>query len=61
MSTIKEEVISLLNKLPETATLDDIMEHLYIKQKILKGQNQLESGQFYTHEEAREIMTEWLK
>ena len=61
MSTIKEEVISLVKKMPENTTLEDIMERIYVKQKILKGQKQLESGQFYTHEEAKEIMNEWLK
>jgi len=61
MSTIKEEVISLVKKMPENTTLEDIMERIYVKQKILKGQKQLASGQFYTHEEAKEIMNEWLK
>jgi hypothetical protein len=58
---IKESVISLVKDMPEDATLEDIMEFLYVKQKILKGQKQLESGQFYTNEEAKEIMKEWLK
>lgn len=61
MLTTKEAVISLVKKLPESSTLEDIMEHLYVKQKILKGQKQLETGQFYTHEEAKKIMEEWLK
>ena len=61
MPTIKESVISLLKDMPENSTLEDIMESLYVKQKILKGQKQLESRQFYTHEEAKEIMKEWLK
>ena len=61
MLTTKEAVISLVKKLPENSTLEDIMEHLYVKQKILKGQKQLEKGQFYTHEEAKQIMEEWLK
>ncbi|HLG30157.1 MAG TPA: hypothetical protein VI387_08110 [Candidatus Brocadiales bacterium] len=61
MPTIKDAVISLVKKLPENSTLEDIMEHLYVKQKILKGQKQLGTGQFYTHEEAKEIMKEWLK
>ncbi len=47
--------------MPENSTLEDIMETLYVKQKIFKGQRQLESGQFYTHEEAKEIMKQWLK
>ena len=61
MSTIKESVISMVKDMRENVTLEDIMEQLYVKQKILKGQYQLENGQFYTHEEAKEIMTEWLK
>jgi len=61
MPTIKETVISMLKDMPENSTLEDIMESLYVKQKILKGQKQLESGQFYTHEEAKEIMKDWLK
>lgn len=61
MSTIKESVMSMVKEMPENATLEDIMESLYVKQKILKGQKQLETDQFYTHEEAKEIMKEWLK
>ena len=61
MPTIKESVMSLLREMPEDSTLEDIMESLYVKQKILKGRRQLESGQFYTHEEAKEIMKQWLK
>ncbi|MEW6378245.1 MAG: hypothetical protein AB1611_01425 [bacterium] len=61
MPTTKDAVISLVKQLPDDSTLEDIMEHLYVKQKILKGQRQLETGQFYTHEEAKEIMKEWLK
>ena len=56
MFTIKDTVISMLKDMPENATLEDIMESLYVKQKILKGQKQLESGQFYTHEEAKELL-----
>ncbi len=61
MSTIKESVMSLLKDMPKNTTLEDIMESLYVRQKILKGQNQLETGHFYTHEEAKEIMKQWLK
>lgn len=56
MATIKESVMSMVKDMPENATLEDIMESLYVKQKILKGRGQLESGQFYSHEEAKEII-----
>jgi len=61
MAIIKESVMSLLKDMPKNSTLEEIMEILYVKQKILKGQRQLENGQFYTHEEAKEIMKQWLK
>lgn len=60
-TTIKESIISMLKDMPDNSTLEDIMEFLYVKQKILKGQQQLEAGQFYTHEEAKELMAEWVK
>jgi hypothetical protein len=37
MNAIKEDVISLVSQMPEYSTLEDIMEHLYVMQKILKG------------------------
>ena len=62
MSTIiKDNIISLIKKLPQNSSLEDIMEHLYVKQKILKGQKQIEKGQFYTHEKAKETMKKWLR
>ena len=61
MSSIKESILSMVKDMPDNATLEDVMESLYVKQKILKGQKQLENGQYYNHEEAKEILKEWLK
>lgn len=61
MINIKENVKSMIDKLPDDSTLEDIMEHLYVKQKILKAQEQMKSGHFYSHSEAKEIMKKWLK
>lgn len=61
MASVKESVIEMVKELPETTTLEEIMEHLYIKQKIAKCQKQLEEGHYYTHEEAKEILTKWQK
>ncbi len=45
-----------MKKMSENTTLEGIMEQIYVKQKILKWQNQIESGQLYTHAEAREML-----
>lgn len=50
-TNLKEEVIDLIKKLPEDATLDDIMYHLYVKKKILLGLQDIEQGKSVPHEQ----------
>ncbi|MHA1105704.1 MAG: hypothetical protein ACTSPN_08285 [Promethearchaeota archaeon] len=58
-NSVKEEVISLLHELPDDITLDEIMYHLYVKQKIIKGLKDIENGNTYTHEEVKEMAKKW--
>jgi hypothetical protein len=37
MSTAKEDVATLLRKLPDDCTLEDIQYHLYVLEKIARG------------------------
>jgi hypothetical protein len=37
MNTVKEEVKTLLEKLPDDCTIEDIQYHLYVLEKIQKG------------------------
>ena len=43
MNTAKEEVQSLLSKLPEDCTLEDVQYHLYVVEKIQRGISRAES------------------
>lgn len=58
-NSVKEEIISLLHELPDDITLDEIMYHLYVKQKIIKGLKDIEDGNTYTHEEVKEMAKKW--
>ena len=64
-SNLKEEIIDLIKKLPEDATIDDIMYHLYVKKKILAGIKDLKQGKVIPHEKvmenAKERLERWLK
>jgi predicted transcriptional regulator len=64
-SNLKEEIIDLIRKLPEDATIDDIMYHLYVKKKILAGIKDIEQGKVVPHEKvmenAKERLEQWLK
>ena len=61
MSTAKEDVRSLLDRLPDDASLEDIQYHLYVKQKIEHGRSQVESGETITTEQLEELMSKWLE
>jgi len=63
-SNLKEEIIELIRKLPEDATIDDIMYYLYVKKKILAGIEDIEQGKVVPHEkvmeDAKERLEKWL-
>lgn len=52
MLTAKEEVESLLNKLPDDCTLEDIQYHLYVIEKVRIGLAAADNQDALTQEEA---------
>ncbi|MBN1216763.1 MAG: hypothetical protein JXA99_15150 [Candidatus Lokiarchaeota archaeon] len=61
MATEKENIIQLIKDLPDDVTLDDIMYHLYVKQKILRGLKDINYGKIYSHEDVKKMAQKWLK
>ncbi len=59
MQTIKAEAIDVISKLPETATMDDIMYRLYVIDKIHKGQRAVEEGKTIPAEELLNEIDTW--
>jgi hypothetical protein len=53
---VKETAIEGIRTLPDMATWDDIMYFLYVNQKIEKGISDIENGNIYSHEEARDYI-----
>ena len=60
MQTAKEEVIDLLNQLPDDSTLEEIQYHLYVRQKIQRGLQDVEQGNVKSQEEVENRMRKWL-
>jgi hypothetical protein len=51
--TVKEQARQLLDELPESATWDDVLYALYVRQKIGRGFDNIEKGRVISHEEVR--------
>lgn len=58
--TTKETVIELVQSLPEDVSFDEIMYHLYVRQKVESGLEELDSGRGVPHEEVKQSMERWL-
>ncbi len=60
MSTIKDKVAELIHHLPEDSTLEDIQYHLYVLEKISKGQQSIKDGKGISNEEAKARLSKWI-
>jgi predicted transcriptional regulator len=57
----KTQIIDSLNNLPENVTIDQVIEHLVVVDKIQQGLNDSAEGKVYTKEEAKAKLKKWLK
>lgn len=60
MSTAKQEVESLLKKLPDDCSLEDIQYHLYVIEKIQRGIEVAEKKGVVSQEEAEKRLEKWV-
>lgn len=60
MSAIKEEVTSLLDRLPEDASIEDVQYHLYVVEKVRHGLEAARTEETLTQQQAEEKLGKWL-
>ena len=61
MTTAKQEVRTLLSRLPNDCTLEDIQYHLYVIEKINKGLKRAKTEGVISHEEAKKRLGKWIQ
>jgi hypothetical protein len=60
MSTAKQDVESLLHKLPEDSSVEDIQYHLYVLDKVRRGLEDARINGTLSQEEVEARLTKWL-
>ena len=60
MSTAKEQVESLLQKLPENCSLEDIQYHLYVLDKVHHGLEDARQHGTLSPEDVEKRLSQWL-
>jgi hypothetical protein len=57
----KTKLISTLDNLPENLTIDQVIDHIIFVEKVQEGIDDSENGRVKTKEEAKKILSKWLK
>jgi len=57
----KEAAKHVIDALPDTATLDDIIHALYVRAKFEHGEREIREGHGVPHEQAKERLGRWLR
>ena len=60
MSKTKEQVIRIIERMPEQASIADIMAELYFCLKVNSGLRELDEGKGIPHEQVKEHLEKWL-
>ncbi|MBI3794051.1 MAG: hypothetical protein HY280_04905 [Nitrospinae bacterium] len=60
MNGVKEQVIQMIQSLPEGVTLDDIIAELYFKLQVDAGIKELDDGKGVDHKEVEKRISKWL-
>ena len=61
MLSTKEEVLRVLDTLPEDVSLEDVQYHLYVLQHIDRARMDVDAGRVIAQDEAERRMARWLE
>jgi len=51
----KQEVLDVINAMPEDVSFEDVLYELYVMSNITAGLNDLKEGRVHSHEEVRRM------
>ena len=59
MNTMKQEALKIIKKMPDSVTIEDIMYHLYVLEKVRKGRVAVEQNETITIEKLKKELQKW--
>ena len=58
-TTVRDRVLRAVEDMPSSITFEEVMERVYMLQKIERGREQIAAGEGIPHEEAKRQMKRW--
>ena len=60
MGKPKEDILQLLEKLPDYVSFEDVQYHIYVQQAVQRGIDAANRGELMSQEEVERRMSKWL-
>jgi hypothetical protein len=61
VGTVKEEVLALIQSLPDNVSLHEIMDHLYMKARSALAEQEEHDGKVVEEQEAEARIRKWIR
>lgn len=61
MASVKNEVLALLERLPDDCTMEDVQYHLYVLAKVRRGLERADAEGVIEQEEAEARLSKWFE
>jgi len=57
----KQTALKIISRMPDDASLEDIMYELYFRQRADRGLRELQEGKTLSHQEVKRSLAKWLR
>lgn len=55
----KQTALKIISRMPDDASLEDIMYELYFRQRVDRGLRELQEGKTLSHQEVKRSLAKW--
>ncbi len=59
MASTKEQLRELIERLPDDCTVEEVQYHLYVRQKVERGLQEVRDGRVLSQEAVERRMAKW--
>ncbi len=60
-TSAKQAALTLIQRMPENASLEEVMYNLYFRQRVDRGIRELRKGKTVSHAEVKRSLAKWLR
>ncbi len=60
-TSTKQAALRMIERMPDDASLEDIMYELYFRKRVDRGLRELDEGKTVSHEEVKRSLVKWLQ